>query len=67
MLRVVLHVWLLSLGMFLRCAQLLQGPAVQPFTLLQQTGVPLHEENTPVDLPQLSHLRYARRTDTGYS
>lgn len=49
----------------LRCAE--QGSAVHPFTLLQQTGVPLHEENTPVDLPQLSHLRYARRTDTGYS
>lgn len=49
----------------LRCAE--QGSAVHPFTLLQQIGVPLHEENTPVDLPQLSHLRYARRTDTGYS
>lgn len=31
MLRVALHVWLPSLGMLLRCAQLLPGPAVQPF------------------------------------
>lgn len=31
MLRVALHVWLPSLGMLLRRAQLLPGPAVQPF------------------------------------
>ena len=36
----------------LRCAE--QGSAVHPFTLLQQIGVPLREENTSVDLPRLS-------------
>lgn len=56
LLRVVLRVWLLSLGMVLRRAGLPQGAAVQPFALRQQSGVPLQEETTPVGLLPDSHL-----------